>query len=156
MPVTMTTFQLVLIARRSTTQGNLMRQVSKKQRKRLDEVRDFRRSLVELTGCCMLCGASPQRPLHGRQLSQLCCHEVLNGPDRTKVLDEPSCLIVACWYCNQYELNNKGDWPLARQLAVIKSKAPERYDLQRVLELRNPNAMRYVTEEEVDEWRDRI
>jgi hypothetical protein len=46
----------------------------------------------------------------------------------------------------------KGEWPLARQLAVIKAKAPDRYDLKRVLELRNPRAMNFVTEDEVDGW----
>lgn len=119
----------------------------------MSQVRLFRNELIEKTGECMLCGASPRAPRHRLfEQNQLCCHEVLNGPLRDKVLDEPSCLIVACWYCNQEELDAKGSWPLARQLAVIKAKAPDRYDLQRVLELRNPKAMQYVTEEEVQEW----
>lgn len=130
-----------------------MRRVSRKQQDRINKARPIRERLVREAGECMLCGTSPKRPRHRlMEHNQLCCHEVLNGPLRSKVLAEPSCLIVACWYCNQCELNNKGDWPLARQLAVIKQKAPQRYDLQRVLELRNPNAMNYVTESEVDEW----
>ena len=101
----------------------------------------------------MLCGTNPTRRFYGvAELNNLCCHEILNGPDRQKVLDEPSCLIVACWQCNGNQLEDKKTWPLARQLALIKSKAPERYDRARVLELRNPNAPNFVTEEEVDEY----
>jgi hypothetical protein len=119
----------------------------------MDEVREYRKALIQHHGKCMLCEASPTNRVHSLpQLNVLCCHEILNGPLRDKVLDEPSCLIVACWYCNQYELDAKGDWPLSRQLSVIKQKAPERYDLRRVLELRNPQATNYVTEEEVDVW----
>jgi hypothetical protein len=133
-----------------------MRQVSKKQAALLKEASGYRRELVAKTGKCMVCGASPKNPTHGlAELNELCCHEILNGAYRSMVLTEPSCLIVACWYCNQYELDAKGDWPLERQLAIIKAKAPERYDLQRVLTIRNPNAMRFVTEDEVDAWTDR-
>ena len=130
-----------------------MRQISKRRQQRIKETAPMRKALVEATGECMLCGCSPQHPAHRLPaLNQLCCHEILNGADRDKVLDEPSCLIVCCWWCNQSELDCKGDWPLARQLSVIKSKAPERYDLQRVLFLRNPRAMQFITEDEVDEW----
>lgn len=130
--------------------------LSDKRKARMQQVKPFRTALIDQTGQCMLCGTSPRRPIHAMEaLNQLCCHEILNGPLRDKVLDERSCLIVACWYCNQYELDNKGDWPLPRQLAVIKAKAPERYDLKRVLELRNPRAMNYVTEDEVDVWYER-
>lgn len=102
----------------------------------------------------MICGNNPKVRRHQvPDLNLLCCHEILNGPLRDKVLMEPSCLIVACWYCNQYELEDKARWPLSRQLYVIKTKAPERYDLRRVLELRNSRAMEYVTEREVDDWK---
>ena len=133
-----------------------MRRISKKRQQRIEETRVFRNSLIQQSGECMLCGNSPRNPRHRvHALNQLCCHEILNGPLRDRTLDERSCLIVACWYCNQYELDNKGDWPLARQLAIIKHKAPERYDLQRVLEIRNPRAMKFVTEDEVDGWIER-
>lgn len=117
----------------------------------------MRRALVESVGECERCGTSPKHPRYRPLfLNDLCCHEILNGPLRDKVLDEPSCLIVSCDWCNKYIFTGKAgnqpwDW-LAQQLAVIKARAPDRYDLQRVLELRNPNAMRFVTEEDVDEW----
>jgi len=121
--------------------------------RRLAETRGMRNGLVAKVGRCELCGTSEKdsrwRPLF---LNSLACHEILNGPLRDKVLDEPACLIVACSHCNLGPLNCKGDYPLARQLAIIKAKAPDRYDRERVLELRNPNAMSFVTEEEVDYW----
>ena len=105
----------------------------------------------------MLCGASPKALKHRPiELNQLCCHEILNGPLRDKTLDEPSSLIVACWRCNQEELEDKREWPIARQLAVIKKHAPSRYDLERVLYLRNPNAMRYLSEDDIDYWLDLV
>lgn len=138
---------------RSKTTERPMRIQSEKRRLRATQVRSLRNELVKSTGRCMVCGASPKERRHRvAELNQLCCHEILNGPLRDKVLDEPSCLIVACWYCNQNQLDSKGEWPLSRQLAVIKAKAPERYDLERVLTLRNPNAMQYVTEDDVDYW----
>ena len=88
-------------------------------------------------------------------LPQLCCHELLNGPLPQRTLDEPSCLLVVCWLCNA-ELCDKSVWPLARQLAVLKKTAPERYNLRRLLEIRNPRAMLAVTEEEVYFYLDTI
>lgn len=130
-----------------------MKGMSHHRRELVSKSRALRASLVRYVGKCELCGTSPEKPRHRfMDHNRLCCHEVLNGPLRQKVLGEPSCLIVACWRCNGDELNSKGDYPLVRQLAVIKARAPWRYDLRRVLELRNPNAMNYVTEDEVDEW----
>lgn len=107
------------------------------------EVMPYRRALVEATGKCQLCGEKRAR---------LDCHEILNGGLRSTVLDEPSCLIVTCWDCNSGPLNRKGEMPLARQLAIIKVTSPDRYDREQVLQIRNPNAMQFVTEEEVDHW----
>lgn len=127
----------------------------------MDQVRQLRRSLVESIGFCELCGLRPRRDVH----AVLHCHELLGGGRRDKTLDEPASLLVTCWECNSGPLNCKaapwvqverciecGLYPLARQLAIIKFRCPERYDLERVLELRNPNAPNAVTEEEVDEW----
>ena len=126
-----------------------IKSVSAKRRARMDEVREFRRELVSKVGRCERCLYKPRpRDLY----VSLHCHEILNGPLREKTLDEPAALIVACWNCNSGPLNSKGDYPLARQLAIIKRFAPDRYDLEHVLHLRNPKAPSYVTEEEVDAW----
>ena len=100
----------------------------------------------------MICGASERKPRRGMpsDLSRLSVHEILNGPLRAKVLDEPCALLVVCWHCNSNELTNKAKWPVARQLSVLRTKAKHYYDRERFCWLRNPNAPHYVTEEEVD------
>lgn len=127
---------------------------SDRARRIADEARPIRDELIVEAGCCMICGASPSRPKHRMpQMNQLCCHEILNGTMyRQKTLAEPSTLLVLCWYCNGHEVEDKGSWPIPRQLAVLKVKSPHRYDLERFLWLRNPNAMQFVTEDEVEEW----
>jgi len=82
----------------------------------------------------------------------LACHEILNGGLRDKTLDEPCTLLVVCWNCNSNKLTCKGDWPVARQLAVLLMRSPQYYDLERFNWLRNPKAPNYVTQEEVDEY----
>ena len=83
------------------------------------KVKPFRDALIEQTGECMLCGASPKKPRYPvAALNQLCCHEILNGPLRDKVLDERSCIIVACWKCNGEELNCPAELGLAGVAAV--------------------------------------
>lgn len=139
------------------TGGGLKRtplnRVSKKTRKLQAAAKPIRDELVAETGECMLCGTTPKKPRWPiKEHNQLCCHEILPGPLRQRVLDVPSCLLVVCWHCNTGPLEDKAEWPLVRQLAVIKAKAPERYDLQEVLAIRNPRAMEFITEEDVDVW----
>jgi hypothetical protein len=102
----------------------------------------------------MVCGHSPLRPWldKPRELSQLCVHEIANGPLREKALDKPYACLVTCWWCNQYEMTNKARWPEARQLSVLLAKAPEDFDLVAYLTLTNPRAMRRITIEEVTVW----
>ena len=79
----------------------------------------------------MICGHSPSRPHRDkpRECSLLCCHEIANGPSRQKALDQPYALLVLCWACNGYEVTNKARWPESRQIALLKYKSPEAYDL---------------------------
>lgn len=67
-------------------------------------------------------------------------------------MDEECSVLVACWDCNGGVLNRKGEYPVARQLAVLQHANPEGYDLVRFNFLRNPNAPNYVTQDEVDQW----
>lgn len=119
-----------------------MRRVSERRRERNDDVREFRAALVKEFGACMVCGSR----------RDLACHEILNGPLRNKTLNEPCSLLVACWSCNSGPLNRKGEWPVARQLAVLRVKAPHYFDLERFNWLRNPNAPNYVTTEDLNEY----
>ena len=84
-----------------------------------------------------------------RELSQLCCHEIANGPLRDAALDKPFAILVACWVCNGGCLER---WPEAKQLAVLKFAAPENYDLEAYNKLVNPNAPNRITQAEVNHW----
>ena len=113
----------------------------------MNEVRPLRQSLVEAAGRCMSCRVS------GRH-ARLDCHEILSGPLRDKTLSEPCSLLVLCWNCNSNEMTDKAKWPIARQLALLQERDPDNYDLVRFNWLRNPDAPRFVTQDEVDEFRE--
>lgn len=130
-----------------------MRRVSLKRQRRMKEAKPVRDELISRVGCCEICGASPSRPRRGvpLDLSQLCCHEIANGPLREKALDQPYALLVLCWYCNGHEVVDKSEWPEARQLAVLAESRPEDFDLEAFCYLMNPRAPNRVTLDEVIE-----
>lgn len=119
----------------------------------MKEAKPVRDELISRVGCCEICGASPARPRRGvpLDLSQLCCHEIANGPLREKALDQPYALLVLCWYCNGHEVVDKSEWPEARQLAVLAESRPEDFDLEAFCYLMNPRAPNRVTLDEVIE-----
>lgn len=130
-----------------------MRKTSKKRSLLNAKASETRKGLVEKHGSCMICGVSPGRPNRTRPLecSQLCCHEIANGPLRSKALDKPYAILVLCWYCNQYEVTNKKIWPESRQLSILKAKSDD-YDLTRYNTLVNPRAPDRITAQEVEQW----
>jgi len=130
-----------------------MRRVSLKRQKRQREAKPIRDDLIARVGECEICGASPSRPRRGvpGELSQLCCHEIANGPLREKALDKPYALLVLCWYCNGHEVVDKSEWPESRQLAVLAESRPEDFDLESFCYLINPRAPDRVTLDEVIE-----
>lgn len=131
-----------------------MKRISDKRRKRQAEAKPIRDALIKKVGECEICGASPKKPRRGLpwQVSQLCCHEIANGPNRQKALDKPFAILVLCWNCNGQKVTNKKDWPEARQLAVLAESRPEDFDLAAFNHLMNPNAPNRVTREEVYEY----
>lgn len=128
-----------------------MRRISKKRQKRQAEAKPIRDALIRKVGECEICGASPSRPKHGLpwNCSQLCCHEIANGPHRQAALDKPFAILVLCWNCNGQKVTDKGKWPEARQLAVLARSRPEDFDLAAFCRLINPNAPDRVTLQEV-------
>jgi len=112
----------------------------------MQDVKPLRQGLISAAGRCMACLVTPK---HAR----LDCHEILCGSLRDKTLDEPCSLLVLCWRCNSEEMTDKVRWPVARQLALLHEYSPEHYDLVRFNWLRNPNAPNFVTQEEVDVYR---
>ena len=133
-----------------------MRRISSKRQARQAEAKPIRDALIAKAGECMICGARPGIQ-NGRmqQLNQLCVHELLNGPLRQKTMDKPFATLVVCWHHNG-ELNDKGLWPVARQLAVLLTKSPDDYDLAAFNRLSNPNAPNRWTQEDVDAFLDGV
>lgn len=129
-----------------------MRRVSEKRRELNTRVRPWRLRRIEQAGSCMVCGASPKNPHKNLplELSALCVHEIANGPLRAKALDKPYATLVACGRCNLGPLNDKGRFPEARQLAVLLQESPEDYDLEAYLTLTSPQAMKRITQDEVN------
>lgn len=68
---------------------------------------------------------------------------------RQKSLDKPFATLVLCWKCNGTDFEDKGEWPQARQLALLKIRRPEAYDLVAFNEHVNPKAPNRITPEEV-------
>ena len=103
----------------------------------------------------MNCGHRPEQPHRDkpRECSQLCCHEIANGPLRDKALDQPYAILVLCYYCNSEEMEDSRKWPEARQLALLMAESPEDYDLTAYNALVNPRAPNRITQGEVDEFR---
>ncbi len=102
-------------------------------------------------GRCMVCNHSPHdpNPEYLPMMAKLVAHEISNGGLRLGSLDKPYCILIACRGCNAIKLVNKRLWPEVRQLALLKLKAPERYDLEAYLQHTNPRAPHRITEDEV-------
>ncbi|MEO1616487.1 MAG: helix-turn-helix domain-containing protein [Planctomycetota bacterium] len=128
--------------------------MSEKRRKREAEARPARRALIAEVGECEHCGACPEDPHRGvpRRLSKLCVHEIANGPSRQKALDKRFATLVLCWQCNGDDFEDKGQWPEARQLALLAMKRTRDFDLPAYLELTNPNAPHRITLDEVSAY----
>lgn len=128
-----------------------MRRVSPKRAERNKQAKPVRDRLIAQAGRCMVCHCSPSKPNKNMplEMSQLCVHEIANGPLRNKALDQPSACLVACWACNSGPLNDKARFPEAKQLAVLLHESPEDYDLQAYLRLTSPQAMNRISQEEV-------
>lgn len=132
-----------------------MRRNTKRFLTRATEARPIRRRLIADAQSCQICGHSPRRLWKDkpRECSELCCHEIANGPLRQKALDKPFAILVLCSWCNQYVVADKGKWPESRQLATLQRRSPERYSLVDYNALVNPRAPNRITQEEVDAWR---
>jgi len=119
-----------------------MRTKSKKRARREREAKPFREALVARVGRCENCGAK----------RKLCVHEIANGTNRQKALDQPYAVLVLCWACNGGPFENKGEWPESRQLALLRARRPSDFDLAAYLELTSPNAPRRIELWEVVDW----
>lgn len=116
-----------------------MRTCSTKRAARLAEVRgprlEFARSVGWCEGCC--------KP---RKSWRVCAvHEIARGPDRHKAQDKAYATLLLCDPgCHQ----TVGEWPRAKQLALLKLRRPRDYDLSAY----NSLVGRQICEDEVDFW----
>ena len=130
-----------------------MRHRSKRFTDRSREAAPVRKALIATVGKCEVCGASPKRLIRQpAELNQLCVHEIARGPLRQKALDKPYACLVACFYCNQYLLHDRTEWPEARQLARLRKSRPDDYDLGAYNLLVNERAPNRITQDEVDTY----
>ncbi len=111
-----------------------------------------RRQWSEQMCFCFKCG---YESLYGTNLET---HEITNGPARQAALEEPATWLRLCnGFINNCHaaLHDKGEWPIARQLALKLTCDPELYDRVEVnrLRARQPEA---ITEDEVARWVQRI
>jgi excisionase family DNA binding protein len=129
-----------------------MKRQSDKFKKRFKEAKPIRDALIASVGECENCGRSPG---HTRgqwsRLSQLCVHEIANGPHRQKALDKRFATLVLCWGCNGGAFEDKSIWPESRQLALLLQSRPHDFDLESYNFLINPRAPRRIEKHEVVE-----
>jgi len=133
-----------------------MRRQSQKFRQRFAEAKPLRDALIAEAGECENCGRSPGNTKgQWSQLSQLCVHEIANGPHRQAALTESYATLVLCFGCNGGPFESKGEWPEARQLALLAYKRPMDFDLVAYNFLINPNAPRRIEPHEVKMYLDK-
>lgn len=128
-----------------------LNRVSKKRQRLAKAAAGVRREWINKARACMVCGhssANPNRTLP-IAMSKLVVHEISNGPQRGVSLDKPYCCLVACVFCNEYKLVDKREWPEARQLCLLKVRAPRRYNLRLYIKHTSPNAPQRITAAEV-------
>ena len=89
---------------------------------------------------CMRCG----RPWHKFRWPEI--HEILTRAQAPGAWGFRANYLALCNPCHALVQN----MPHAEQLAIKKRADPKNYDLDDWLRRRNPKAMRYVTEEEVE------
>ncbi len=128
-----------------------MRRVSNERATRIASCQDFRKQLVRTVGHCELCGHDPKRVRPGGVAWALHVHEICRGCHRSKALDKPFALLVVCFKCHEFRLSSRAEWPESRQLAVLKRRRPEDYDLGLFNKLVGWGPRR-VTAEEVAAW----
>ena len=121
-----------------------MKRMSDKTRARFMEAKPVRDSLRESVGCCEVC----DRPFLSDWTMPFDVHEISRGVHRQKSLDKLFALLVVCRLCHD-SLGDAGQWPEARQLALLAERRLHDWDLVAYLELTSPRAPRRIEIEEV-------
>ncbi|MEN6546766.1 MAG: hypothetical protein ABFE07_12080 [Armatimonadia bacterium] len=99
------------------------RRTTPAERKTEAELRAFRAEIAS----CMCC----ERPLPGEALY---CHEIARGCHRAKARGKRFATLVLCFTCHN-EMDSAAQWPLPRQLALLRLRNARDYDLRAFNEL---------------------
>lgn len=94
---------------------------------------------------CFLCGWPSSGPAEGT--FQLEVHEMVRGCGRSKGVKMAAAWIRVCNACHRIVES----WPVARQLALKRSRDPENYDRVAVNLARGRQA-EAISEQDVDAW----
>lgn len=117
-----------------------LRRQSSKARKRAAEAKPVRDELLAEVPWCEVCRF---------EWSEL-VHEIAQGADRQKALDQRYAVLVLGAECHR-RIHTETGWPVARQLAALARSRPADYDLDAFNQLVGPGPKR-VTEAEVRQW----
>jgi excisionase family DNA binding protein len=116
-----------------------MRKVSKKRQALLRKVKPIRDGLRNEVGHCEVC--LKHSPV-------LDVHEIGRGNKREACLGERCALLVVCRWCHD-DLGSAGEWPEARQLALLANRRLFDWDLDFYLEITSPRAPERITVDQV-------
>ena len=112
-----------------------MKRMSDKTRARFMEAKPVRDNLRESVGKCEVC----ERAYYYGSVTPLDVHEIARGVHRQKSLGKLFALLVVCRWCHD-SLGDAGQWPEARQLALLAERRLHDWDLVAYLELTSPRA----------------
>ena len=120
-----------------------MRQVSKKRRELIKQVKPIRDGLRDEVGHCEICGIAR---------GILDVHEIGRGVYREACLGERCALLVVCRTCHDEKLSYASEWPEARQLSVLARSRASDFNLTRFLEITTPKAPKRIEIHEILAW----
>ena len=124
-----------------------LKPVSDRRRKVNAKTQPICNEMIQEIGECMLCGYKDvSDPKFGVEV-----HEIYNGYGREKCRGKRYGCLVLCWPCNSESMTDKRIWPVARQLALLKAKAPHWYNLSAWSRMVGPGVFR-VTSEDVEKY----
>ena len=119
-----------------------MKQMSDKRRARYMQAKPVRDELRAEVNECEVCE---------RTRVSFDVHEICRGVHRQKALDKRYALLLVCRPCHE-ELGSAGEWPEARQLALLAHRRLFDFDLAAYLNLTNPIAPRRIELEEIEAY----
>lgn len=122
--------------------GTFVRYRTPSRAERDREAKPYRDEMLRRIPVCEVCQSQPSEDVH----------EIMRGnADRMKAQDKPYATLAVCRIPCHEELGDASEWPEARQLALLKQRRPDDYDLAAYNKLKGYGSDR-ITEEDVAEY----